>query len=157
MYQFNMKRSIFSLEKHTFNFRDVSKTTILCYIEIHLIGNVLKHNYSAKHNTCSDCETKRNKDIKFISEHHESFDQLSLFSEPFFSITTFLKLQMENYNSGRWQNELSSTDAEAASLLLDFKDNNPKVMPEEICFYLENREFQMSKMIALQVLCRTTM
>lgn len=64
---------------------------------------------------------------------------------------------MENYNSGRWWNELSSTDAEAASLLLDFKGNNPKLMPEEICFYLDNRELKMNKMIALQVLFKTTM
>lgn len=63
---------------------------------------------------------------------------------------------MENYNSRRWWNELSSTDAEAASLLLDFKDNIPKLIPEEICFYLDNRELEMNKMIALQVLFSTT-
>lgn len=51
----------------------------------------------------------------------------------------------------------SSADAEAASLLLDFKGNNPKLMPEEICFYLDNRELKMNKTIDLQVLFRTTM
>lgn len=64
---------------------------------------------------------------------------------------------MENYNYGRWWNELSSTDAEAAGLLLDFKGNIPKLMPKEICFYLDNRELEMNKMIALQVLFSTTM
>lgn len=43
----------------------------------------------------------------------------------------------------------------ADSLLLDFKGNNSKLVPEEICFYLENRELEMNKMIALQVLFRT--
>lgn len=64
---------------------------------------------------------------------------------------------MGNYNSVRQWNELSLADAEAASLLLDFKGNNPKVMPEEICFYLENRELKMNKMAALQILFRATM
>lgn len=52
---------------------------------------------------------------------------------------------------------MSSTDAEAAGLLLDFKGNIPKLMPKEICFYLDNRELEMNKMIALQVLFSTTM
>lgn len=56
---------------------------------------------------------------------------------------------MENYNSGQWWNELGSTDAEAAGSLLDFKGNIPKLMPEEICFYLDKRELEMNKMIAL--------
>lgn len=47
---------------------------------------------------------------------------------------------MGNYNSVRRWDELSLADAEAASLLLDFKGNHPRVMPEEICFCLENRE-----------------
>ena len=72
-------------------------------------------------------------------------------------IITFPSVQMENYNSGQWWNELGSTDAEAAGSLLDFKGNIPKPMPEEMCFYLDNRELEMNKMIALQVLFSTTM